>query len=133
MDLDRKELIAGHPIKKVRDFLKSHFEYEIDVSSDQQLGAEYFGNDSETVLTELIEPGWLEESRRTWTPPAAITAAKPAASLSSRRTTEQSMSGKGIFIRTIACRTSRPSNGNDSIHRSICFVLRVDEAVGDGP
>jgi hypothetical protein len=25
------------------------------------------------------------------------------------------------------------STTNDAIHRSICFVLRVDEAVGDGP
>src|SRR5258708_21201345 len=68
MDLDRKELIAAHPIKKVRDFLKNHFEYEIDVSSAQQLSAEHFGNESEAVLAELIERGWLEKGQRTWTP-----------------------------------------------------------------
>jgi hypothetical protein len=68
MNLDRKELIAGHPIKKVRDFLKNHFEFEMDVSSAQQLSAEHFGNDSEAVLAELIERGWLEKAQRTWTP-----------------------------------------------------------------
>src|SRR5882762_5231994 len=50
MNLDRKEIVAGHPIKKVRDFLKHHFEYEIDVSCAQRLSAEYFGSDSEAVL-----------------------------------------------------------------------------------
>jgi len=55
MNLDRKELIAGHPTKKVRDFLKNHFEYEIDVSSAQQISAEHFGSDSEAVLAELIK------------------------------------------------------------------------------
>jgi hypothetical protein len=68
MNLDRKELIAGHPIKKVRDFLKNHFEYEIDVSFAQQLSAEHFGNDSEAVLADLIKRGWLEKGQRTWTP-----------------------------------------------------------------
>src|SRR5258708_28897888 len=68
MDLDRKELIDAHQIKKVRDFLKNHLEYEIDVSSAQQLSAEHFGNDSEAVLAELIERGWLEKGQRAWTP-----------------------------------------------------------------
>jgi len=68
MNLDRKELIVGHPIKKVRDFLKNHFEHETDVSSAPQLSAEHFGNDSEAVLAELIKRGWLEKGQRTWTP-----------------------------------------------------------------
>ena len=75
MNLDRKELIAGHPTKKVRDFLKNHFEYEIDVSSAQQLSAEHFGSESEAVLAELLKRGWLEKGQRTWTPavgPATI-------------------------------------------------------------
>jgi hypothetical protein len=45
MNLDRKELIAGHSIRKVRDFLKNHFEYEIDVSCARRLCAEHFGSD----------------------------------------------------------------------------------------
>ena len=68
MNLDRKELVAGHPIKKVRDFLKHHFEYEIDVPCAQRLSAEHFGSDSEVVLTELCKRGWLEKGKRTWTP-----------------------------------------------------------------
>jgi hypothetical protein len=68
MNLDRKELIAGHPIKMVRDFLNSHFEYEIDVSCAQRLSSEHFGNDSEAVLAEFIKRGWLEMGQRTWTP-----------------------------------------------------------------
>jgi hypothetical protein len=68
MILDRKELIAGHPIRKIRDFLKNHFEYEIDVSSAKQLSDERFGSDSEAVLAELIKRGWLEKGERTWTP-----------------------------------------------------------------
>jgi hypothetical protein len=75
MNLDRKELIAGHPVKKVRDFLNRHFEYEIDVSCVQRLSTEHFGNDSEAVLAELIKRGWLEMGQRTWAPavgPAAV-------------------------------------------------------------
>jgi hypothetical protein len=68
MNLDRKELIAGQPIKGVRDFLKNHFEYEIDACSAQQLSTEHFGNNSEALLAELINRGWLEKRRRTWTP-----------------------------------------------------------------
>ena len=47
MNSDRKEIIAGHPIKKVRDFLKNHFNDEVGVSRAQQLAAEYFGGDSD--------------------------------------------------------------------------------------
>jgi hypothetical protein len=70
MNLDRKELVAGHPIKKVRDFLKNHFEHEMDVCSAQRLCADNFGSDSEAVLAELRKRGWLDEGTRTWKPAA---------------------------------------------------------------
>jgi hypothetical protein len=73
VNLDRKEIIAGHPIKKVRDFLKTHFKDEVDASHAQQLGAEYFGSDSDTILAELNKRGWLEEGKRTWKPPLGQT------------------------------------------------------------
>jgi hypothetical protein len=52
----------------VRDFLKHHFEYEIDVPCAQRLSAEHFGSDSEAILTELIQRGWLDKGERTWKP-----------------------------------------------------------------
>jgi hypothetical protein len=94
----------------MRDFLKTHFEYEIDVFSAQQLSAEHFGNDSEAILAELIERGWLEKGQRTWTP-----AVGPATVHATYNRTDLGQRGRDCKAnrKVSSCKGRRGSKGSD--------------------
>jgi hypothetical protein len=61
MLVDLQELVCGHSIKTVHDFLKRHFGYEREVEFvDRELAPQYFGKGAGDLVNELISRGWLE-------------------------------------------------------------------------
>jgi hypothetical protein len=68
MRLDRRDRVAGHPIKKARDFLNYVFRddeknaaYVERMAADE---AKWFGKDSPAVLGDLLARGWIKKGER---------------------------------------------------------------------